>query len=349
MSFMRALAHHLIIGCLILLSGAAVADARLARPRHQTELTASASPQSQALPPKPERGNEPQEGATILKEKTEVVTVTVTVTDPDNRPVTGLGRQHFEVFDDKVKQEIGYFRDEDVPLSLGIVFDVSGSMQGKIDRARDALKAFIQTSHREDDFFLITFNEQPRLVAEFTDSSTLVGKLDLVTPHGNTALIDAVYLGLEKAAQGHHRKRALLLISDGQDNASRYSFGNLRQLLKESDTQIYCIGISEQEIDIPARRLRQAGRLALEEIAQITGGKAFFPRSAEEMEVIISRLAVELRHQYSLGYVPTGVQRDGKWHRIKVRIDPSYGPSCGPNCGLPPVTVRAKEGYYAVP
>jgi len=169
---------------------------------------------------------------------TDVVTLTVTVTDPYNRLVTGLDRQHFEVFEDKVKQSIEFFSDDDVPVSLGIVFDVSGSMKGKMDRARESLRAFIETSHREDDFFLVGFNQRANLVAEFSDGDTLANKLTLIDARGQTALYDASYLGIEKVKQGRHSKRALLLISDGQDNSSRYTYGELRKLLREAGVQI---------------------------------------------------------------------------------------------------------------
>ncbi len=270
---------------------------------------------------------------------TDLVTLTVTVTDPYNRLVTGLDRQHFEVFEDKVKQSIEFFNDDDVPVSLGIVFDVSGSMKGKIDRAREALKAFIDTSHGDDDFFLVGFNQRASLVAEFTDGDTLANKLTLVDPRGQTALYDASYLGIEKVRQGRHNKRALLLISDGQDNSSRYTYGELRKLLKEANVQIYCIGIVEMGGGAGGT-LDMQGQAILEEIAQVTGGKAFFPRSAAELEDATTRIALELRHQYSIGYTPTNVKRDGQWHKIKIQVKQPRG--------LPNLRVQHKEGYYAV-
>lgn len=275
-----------------------------------------------------------------LKIPTEVVTLSVTVTDQYNRLVTGLDKQHFEVFEDKVRQDIKYFRDEDVPVSVGIIFDVSGSMKGKLDRARDALRAFVQTSHDQDDFFLVGFNQRANLLSEFVDGEALVNKLTFVDPKGQTALYDAAYLGIEKVKQGRHQKRAILLISDGQDNSSRYTYGELRKLLKEANVQIYCIGIVEMG-GAAGSALDLQGQSILEEIAQVTGGKAFFPRSAAELEDATTRIALELRHQYSIGYEPTNLNRDGKWRKINVKVRPPRG--------LPSLTVRAKEGYYAVP
>ncbi|HZS03922.1 MAG TPA: VWA domain-containing protein [Blastocatellia bacterium] len=270
---------------------------------------------------------------------TEIVTLTVTVTDPYNRLVTGLDKDHFEIFEDKVKQNIQFFNDDDSPVSLGIIFDVSGSMKGKLDRAREALKAFVDTSHQDDDFFLVGFNQRANLLAEFTDGNSLVNKLTLVDPRGQTALYDAAYLGIEKVKQGRHQKRAVLLITDGQDNSSRYTYGELRKMLKEANVQIYSLGIVEMGGGAGGT-LDMQGQSILEEISQVTGGKAFFPRSAAELEDAVTRIALELRHQYSIGYYPNNNDRNGQWRKIKVGVKPPRG--------LPHLTVRAKEGYYAV-
>ncbi|MDX2030985.1 MAG: VWA domain-containing protein [Blastocatellia bacterium] len=274
-----------------------------------------------------------------IKIGTDLVSLTVTVTDPYNRLVTGLDKQHFEIFEDKVKQEIRFFNDTDSPVSLGIIFDVSGSMKGKLERARDALRAFIQTSHTEDDFFLVGFNNRANLLAEFTDGETLANKLTLVDARGQTALYDAAYLGIEKVKQGRHNRHAMLMISDGQDNSSRYTYGELRKLLKEAGVQIYCIGIVEMGGGAGGT-LDMQGQAILEEIAQVTGGKAFFPRSAAELEDATTRIALELRHQYSIGYEPTNVKRDGQWHKIKVSVKAPRG--------LSNLKVQHKEGYYSI-
>ncbi|HQR32385.1 MAG TPA: VWA domain-containing protein [Blastocatellia bacterium] len=308
----------------------------------QGQEAKSSSQQSQTQQPPQRPTLQPADGTqkpTTDVVNTELVSLTITVTDPYNRLVTGLDKQHFEIFEDKVKQEITHFSDDDVPVSLGIVFDVSGSMKGKLERARDALKAFIQTSHNDDDFFLVGFNQRANLLAEFTDGDTLSNKLHLVDPKGQTAVYDAVYLGIEKVKQGHHDKRALLLISDGQDNSSRYTYGELRKLLKEAGVQIYCIGIVEMGGG-SGGALDMQGQGILEEIAQVTGGKAFFPRTAAELEDQTTRIALELRHQYSIGYMPTNIKKDGQWHKIKVNVKQPRG--------LPTLKVQHKEGYYAV-
>jgi Ca-activated chloride channel homolog len=274
----------------------------------------------------------------VIRQNTSLVVVNVSVTDKQYRQIGGLNKEHFEVFEDKVRQQIEFFSDDDKPASIGVIFDLSGSMNNKIDRARDAVKAFFDTCHDQDDFFLVGFNERARLLAELSDGQSVLDRLALAEPRGQTALYDAAYLGVEKVKEGRHDKRALLIVSDGQDNASRYNYGELRKLLKEADVQVYCIGILEEGADAGSVLDRQ-GQLILEELARTTGGMAFFPSSYGELEDSVTRIALTLRHQYSIGYVPFNEQRDGKWRKIKVRV---HAPR-----GLPSLTVRAKEGYYA--
>jgi len=272
---------------------------------------------------------------------TDLITVTVTVTDTYGRYVSGLGKGAFTVLDEKKPQEITYFSDDDSPVSVGVIFDVSGSMGGdKIKRARDALSKFIQTSHNMDEYFLIAFNSRAQLLLDKTrDGNQVLDKLTFVQTRNNTALYDACYLGVEKVQRGAHPKRALLLISDGQDNNSRYTFGELRRLLKESDVTLYGIGILSGSD--AGSSMGMEGQGILDELASVSGGKAFFPRSNAEMDDIFEQIALELRHQYSIGYKPVNFTNDGRWHKIKVKVTPPRG--------LPRLFVRAKEGYYAVP
>jgi Ca-activated chloride channel family protein len=272
---------------------------------------------------------------------TDLITFTVTVTDTYGRFVSGLGKNAFTVMDDKKPQEITYFSDDDSPVSVGVIFDVSGSMGGdKIRRARDALSKFIQTSHDSDEYFLIAFNSRAQLLLDKTrDGNAVLDKLTFVQTKNNTALYDACYLGVEKVQRGAHPKRALLLISDGQDNNSRYTFNELRRLLKESDVTLYGIGILSG--NDAGSSLGMEGQGILDDLASVSGGKAFFPRSAAEMDDIFEQIALELRHQYSIGYKPTNFANDGHWHRIKVKVTPPRG--------LPRLFVRSKEGYYAIP
>jgi Ca-activated chloride channel family protein len=267
---------------------------------------------------------------------TNLVGVTVTVTDSYGRFVTGLAKDQFEVYDDKIKQEIALFSDDDAPVSLGIVYDVSGSMKERIHRSLQALKRFIETSHDDDDFFLMAFNNRANLVEDFTVSAEKVlSHLMFVQPHGSTALYDAAYLAVEKIRQGRHPKKALLIISDGQDNNSRYTYNELRKRVKESDVQIYCIGITDPATD----SLSAFGRSVLEEIARMTGGRAFFPNAYNEPELveICTRIALELRHQYAVGFYPTDVQSEAKWHKVQIKVKPPKG--------LGRLSVTYKDGY----
>jgi len=294
----------------------------------------AASPSS--TPPIPE-----DPGTAPIKVKTDLVTLTLTVTDPFGRYVSGLGKSNFQISDNNQDQEITYFSDSDAPVSLGIVFDISGSMNSsKIARARKALERFVATSHPSDEYFLIAFNNRAQLLMDRTrDGDAVVRKLTLVQPKNNTALYDAVYLGVEKVTRGAHQKRALLIISDGQDNASRYNFGEVRRLMKESDVVTYAVGILDR--GDTSSMLGMQGQAFLDELTSVTGGKSFYPQTDVEMDEIFERIALELRHQYSIGYIPKDFQTDGKWRKVKVKVKPPRG--------LPRLTVRGREGYYATP
>jgi Ca-activated chloride channel family protein len=252
--------------------------------------------------------------------------------------VTGLGKDHFEIFDDKVKQQIAHFTDDDAPVSLGIVYDVSGSMKERVGRSIRALRRFIETSHDDDDFFLIGFNDRAKLVQDFTTSGdSILGHLMFASPHGSTALYDAAYIAVEKVQQGRQSKKALLIISDGQDNNSRYTYKELRNRVKEADVQIYAIGITDPAND----SLAGFGRSVLEEITRMTGGRAFFPNAYNEPELveICTRIALELRHQYSVGFYPTDLQSEAKWHKVQVKVNPPKG--------LGRLSLSYRDGYQS--
>lgn len=276
-----------------------------------------------------------------VKVKTDLVTLTLTVTDLYGRYVSGLGKGAFTIFDNNQEQEVTFFSDSDAPVSLGILFDVSGSMSGaKIAKARKALSRFIITSHPNDEYFLIAFNNRAQLLLDRSrDGDAVLKKLTLVEPRQNTALYDAVYLGIERVTRGTHQKRAMLIISDGQDNASRYNFGEVRRLMKESDVVTYSVGIMDGRDS--TTMLGMQGQSFLDELSSVTGGKSFYPQSDVEMDEIFERIALELRHQYSIGYTPKDFEPNGKWRKVKVKVKPPRG--------LPRLTVRAREGYYATP
>ncbi len=272
---------------------------------------------------------------------TDLVTVTLTVTDMYGRLVSGLGRNAFTILDNNLEQRIEFFSDADAPVSVGILFDISGSMSGdKIAKARQALGKFINTSHPSDEYFLVAFNSRAQLLLDRTrNGEAVLDKLTLVQPEKNTALYDACYLGVEKVTRGAHQKKALLIISDGQDNNSRYNFTDVRRLLKESDVTVYAVGIMGGQDYNSA--LGMSGQSLLDELASVTGGKAFYPSTGVELDEIFEKIALELRHQYSIGYYPADFIPDGKWRKIKVKVKPPRG--------IPRLGVRAREGYYASP
>lgn len=274
----------------------------------------SPAPPSQSLP-----SARPSNSDDQVRMSTDLVSVKVTVSDSFGRVVTGLKQPNFSIYDDKVKQEIAHFTEADAPISIGIIYDVSGSMGGIIQYSAQALRRFIETSHEDDDFFLVAFNDRARLVQDFTTSGDQVlGRLMLVKPKGSTALYDAVTLGVEKVVEGRHRKRALLIISDGEDNNSRYSYREIRNRIKEADVQVYAIKIGAPY---------SYGTGVLSEIANLTGGRSFVPGLANGMSFqdICMRIALELRHQYSIGFYPTDSRAPIDWHRLQIRLNAPKG------------------------
>lgn len=276
-----------------------------------------------------------------IKVKTDLVTLTLTVTDLFGRYVSGLKKDAFKIYDDKEEQEITFFSDSDAPASVGILFDVSDSMSSeKIAKSRNALEKFINTSHPADEYYLIAFNSRAQLLLDRTrDGDAVLRKLTLVEPKNNTALYDACYLGIERVTRGTRQKKALLIISDGQDNSSRYNFREVRRLMKESDVVVYAVGILDGR-DMGSIEGIQ-GQAFLDELTSVTGGKSFYPQTDVELDEIFERIALELRHQYSVGYTPKDFTPDGKWHKIKVKVKPPRG--------FPRLTVRSRDGYYATP
>ena len=266
--------------------------------------------------------------------------VNVTVTDPYNRLVTGLDKDNFRVFEDGVEQEIVTFSSEDVPISIGVIFDFSGSMSNKVGKAREAALQFFKTANPQDEFFLVSFNERAELTSSFTNSvEDLQSSLMLTSAHGRTALLDAIYLGLSEMRGAHNGKRALLILSDGGDNHSRYSESDIKRLVREADTQLYAIGI----FDPLGYRNRTPEELngpsLLSEITEMTGGRVFAVERLEDLPDIATKISMELRNQYVLGYRPSNKAHDARWRKIKIKLRAPRG--------LPPLNVYAKSGYYA--
>jgi Ca-activated chloride channel family protein len=266
-----------------------------------------------------------------------LVLVPLTVTDPLNRLVTGLDKENFFLFENNNPQTIKTFSSEDAPVSIGVVMDLSGSMTNKVVRSRESIVQFMKTANPQDEFFVIGFNDRPELIEDFTSSvDDIEARLEMVKAGHRTALLDAIYFGLEKMKQAKYPRKALLVVSDGGDNRSRYTESEVRAAVRESDVQIYSIGIFDQYAATTEERL---GPLLLNDVSEETGGRLFRVDDISDMADIAAKISAELRNEYVLGYKPLDEKRDGKWRKLKVKL---VAPP-----GLPPLTVHARTGYYA--
>jgi Ca-activated chloride channel family protein len=270
----------------------------------------------------------------------ELALVNVTVTDPHDRLVTGLEADNFRIFENNVEQEIQYFSSEDVPISIGVIFDLSGSMANKVGKAKEAALQFFKTANPQDEFFLVSFNEHAELTSAFTSSvEDLQSHLLSSSAKGRTALLDAIYLGLSEMRSARNAKRALLIISDGGDNHSRYRENDIKRLAREADTQLYAVGLFDP-LGYRSRTPEELnGPSLLSEVTELTGGRAFDVENVNELPDIAAKIGAELRNQYILGYRPSNKSHDARWRKIKVKLRAPKG--------LPPLTIYAKTGYYA--
>ena len=277
--------------------------------------------------------------ASIRIDKT-LVQINVTVTDPLNRFVTGLEKEHFKLFEDRIEQEIADFSSEDAPLSIGLVFDTSGSMGAKLQQSRRAAAEFFKTANPEDEFFLVEFNDRPELVAPFTtDTEDLQSRLAFSQSKGKTALLDGVYLAMNQMKKARNPRKAILIISDGGDNNSRYTESEVKNAVREADVQIYGIGIFEPMGSRGRTPEELAGPSLLSEVAELTGGRSYNVENINELPDIAAKIGIELRNQYVLYYTPKNVQRDGKYRHVQVKLVQPRG--------LPPLKAFFRLGYYA--
>jgi Ca-activated chloride channel homolog len=304
-------------------------------------IATTAFTQSQGPVQPPQAPLSPQKKqAAEIKVEVNLALVNVTVTDPLDRLVTGLEKENFRVYEDGVEQEIITMSSEDVPVSIGLIFDMSGSMSGKVDKARQAAVQFMRTANPRDQFFLVSFNDRAELTSGFTSSvEELQSRMMFTVSRGRTALLDAIYLGLSQMRGAQNAKRALLIISDGGDNHSRYTENDIKNYLKEADCQLYAIGIYDSVV-VRNRTLEELnGPLLLSELTEMTGGRTFPVENLGELPDIAAKIGMELRNQYVLGYRPSNAQHNGIWRKIKVKLQPPKG--------LPPLNVYARTGYYA--
>jgi VWFA-related protein len=293
------------------------------------------------ISPRPKAvGKEPAEPKANIRVDATLVLIPVTVTDPMNRFVTGLEKENFKLFEDRKEQEISQFSSEDAPLSAGVIFDCSGSMGHKLEKSRLAVSEFFKTANPEDEFFLIQFNDTANLVQPFTQNlEEIQNRLMFTFSKGRTALLDAVFLGLHTMRRARNPRKALLIISDGGDNNSRYTEAEIKNLVKEADVQIYAIGIFEEGPVRGRTPEESAGPALLTTIAEQTGGRQYEVDNLNELPDVAAKIGVELRNQYVLGYSPQNLDRDGKYRHVVVKVIPPRG--------LPLLRPFWRLGYYA--
>lgn len=318
---------------------------------HSPLASAAVLPQTnkQAEKKKPTTG---EEAGDVVKLSSELVVVDVTVTDEKNQPVADLDKDRFVVFENGVQQEIAFFAREEYPASIGLVLDTSGSMKKKLPKVITAAKSLIRQSHPQDEFFLVEFKGEAELLEDFTEDARLIeDALDSLVASGQTALLDAVYLSVQHAhSKGKHRRKAIVVVSDGEERDSYYKRDQVIEALRRSEVQVFAIGFPEGlgEYAIfhqtESRRLssqEKKARKLLEDVSRISGGRAFFPESLDELEPIAQTIARELRTQYVIGYYPTNPQRDGSWRAVRVEVLPDKQRG--------KLIARARSGYYATP
>jgi Ca-activated chloride channel family protein len=278
--------------------------------------------------------------AVNIRVDTTLVVIPVTVTDAMNRFVLGLDKQDFRVLEDGKEQQVKQFSDEDAPLSVGLLVDTSGSMGAKIDTSREAVRQFLKTMNVQDEAFLIDFSDRAEVAVPFTKNTTEIqSKLVSVEPQGLTALLDAVHLGISEMKKAKNPRKALLIISDGGDNNSRYTATEVKDLVREADVQIYAMGVFEPFDFFGLTAAELSGPHLLSELAQQTGGRAFAASKAKDLPTVATRIGIELRNQYVLAYYPANHDRNGKFRKVEVKLDQPKG--------LPVLKARWRPGYYA--
>ena len=311
------------------------------KPAANSEPTENITPRVRARTP--DTAETISDRSVDIRVDTTLVLIPVAVTDPMARFVTGLERENFKVYEDKIEQDITQFSSEDAPLSVGIVFDTSGSMGAKLTRSRQAVTQFMKTANPQDEFFLIVFNDRPELVQSFTkETEEIQNRLTFTQAKGRTALLDGVYMAMSQMKKAHNPRKAILIISDGGDNASRYTENRGEERRTRGRCpRIYAIGIFEP-VNARGRTVggTQRPRIASTEIAEQNRRPAPSPSTiSRELPDVAAKIGIELRNEYVLGYSPKNAARDGKYSRVQVKFVKT--------AGLPPLKAMFRTGYYA--
>ncbi|MCX6621706.1 MAG: VWA domain-containing protein [Acidobacteria bacterium] len=315
-----------LLSCVIVLaSWAAADDAKVSitpRVKPSTEKSDASSPRSN------------------IRISSTLVLIPVTVMTPLGQVVTGLEKEHFKLFEDKAEQKITHFASEDAPLSVGLVFDMSGSMGSKLQKSRQAAAQFFKTANPEDEFFLVEFNDRPQLVSAFTtNTEEIQNQLTFTQAKGRTALLDGLYLAMNEMRKAKNPRKAILIISDGGDNSSRYTESEIKNAIREADVQVYAIGIFEPLASRGRTGEELNGPGLLSEMSEQTGGRHFPVENLNELPDVAAKIGIELRNQYVIGYTPSNADRNGKYRHVQVKLNQPRG--------LPPLRAYWRLGYYA--
>lgn len=287
------------------------------------------------ITPRPPRTAEPQ---AVLRSDSSLVVIPAWVTTAAGASVTSLNRENFRLTEDNAEQKIAYFTRDDAPLSIGLLFDTSGSMRSKMEKASESVAAFFKTANTEDEFFLVEFSDQAKLTIPFTpDSAEISRRIARTKPFGRTSLFDAIQVGLKHMKKARHSRKAIVIISDGGDNWSWHTARQIRSALLESDVQLYAMGIFDQELSRSPAENRN-GPALLDELAGQTGGRHYPVGDLDDLPAISAEIGTDLRSEYLLGYYAAD-SRDGKYHHVKVDL-------ALPD-GTPPLRTNYRRGYYA--
>ncbi|HWF08752.1 MAG TPA: VWA domain-containing protein [Bryobacteraceae bacterium] len=279
------------------------------------------------------------EPTAVLRTDASLVIIPTWVTTANGASVTTLGRENFRLSDENADQQISYFAKDDAPLSIGLLFDASGSMRDKMEKASEAVAEFFKTADTEDEFFLVEFNDRAKLSIPFTrDSGAISSRIGRMKPFGRTALFDAIDIAMKQMKKARHSRKAIVIISDGGDNWSRHTEREIRRALVESDVQLYAMGIFDRIINAKSPAETRKGPALLEELAAQTGGREYPVDNLNDLPVISARIGTDLRNEYLLGYY-TGGSRDGKYHHVRVTL--AVPPSAVP------LRANYRKGYYA--
>lgn len=288
-----------------------------------------------------EPANSEQDPVATFRAHSDLVLIPVTVTDVLNRFVLGFQKQDFQLFEDGLEQNVSVFSGEDAPLSVGVLFDESGSMGYKLRTSRDAAAQLLSALDKEDEAFLVEFADLAKVSIRFTVHTEYIqSALKNVQASGLTAMLDAINAGLTEMKKAKNSRKALVIVSDGGDNRSHYTTAQIESLVREADVQVYAMGVFEPEFSFGLSPEEISGPRLLSEIATQTGGRAFAAAVPGDLPSVANRIAVELRNQYVLGYYPKNKARDGKYRKVKVQL--SQPPGLGS-----PLKVHWRLGYYA--